>query len=130
MESAEITGELFETDVKKGRFQLSTGEDTIVTVVFTPEQEDQVTTALKEHKTAQMYVKGLGEFSAQGKLLRVLKVNELRLTADGETYDRSARPIEELLSDLAKEIPKEEWEKLPDDLNDNLDHYLYGVPKK
>lgn len=54
----------------------------------------------------------------------------VRLTADGETYDRSARPIEELLCDLAKEIPQEEWDKLPDDLNDNLDHYLYGVPKK
>ena len=40
------------------------------------------------------------------------------------------RPIEELLSELAKEIPQEEWDRLPDDLNDNLDHYLYGVPKK
>ena len=40
------------------------------------------------------------------------------------------RPIEELLRDLAKEIPQEEWDKLPEDLNDNLDHYLYGGPKK
>lgn len=125
----EITGEVFETDVKKGRFQLSSGGDT-VTVVFTPEQEDRVTTALKEHKTIRMCVKGSGEFSAQGKPLRVSKVDELSLTADGETYDQSARPIEELLSDLAKKIPQEEWKKLPDDLNDNLDHYLYGVPKK
>jgi hypothetical protein len=42
----------------------------------------------------------------------------------------SVRPIEELLSELAKEIPQEEWDKLPVDLNENLDHYLYGVPKK
>ena len=41
-----------------------------------------------------------------------------------------ARPIEELLSELAKEIPQEEWDRLPDDLNENLDHYLYGGPKK
>jgi hypothetical protein len=68
----EITGEVFETDVKKGRFQLSSGEDNIVTVVFTPEQEDRVTTAVKEHKTVRMYVRGSGEFSPQGKLLRVL----------------------------------------------------------
>ncbi|MBN2124519.1 MAG: hypothetical protein JW821_09525 [Deltaproteobacteria bacterium] len=40
------------------------------------------------------------------------------------------RPIEEVLSDIAKEIPQEEWDKLPEDLNDNLDHYLYGGPKK
>lgn len=46
------------------------------------------------------------------------------------TEKEVVRPIEELLSDLAKEIPQEEWDKLPKDLNDNLDHYLYGVPKK
>jgi hypothetical protein len=45
-------------------------------------------------------------------------------------YDRSAHPIDDLLRELAKEIPQEEWDKLPNDLNDNLDHYLYGTPKK
>ena len=126
----EISGEVFETDVKKGRFQLSSAEDTIVNVSFTPDQEDQVTTALKEHKTVRMSVKGSGEFSPQGKLLRVLQVNELRLITNDRSYDQSARPIEELLNELAKEVPQEEWDRLPSDLNDNLDHYLYGVSKK
>ena len=125
-----IKGEVFETDVKKGRFQLSSDEDTTVAVNFTPEQEDQVTTALKDHRTVQLFVKGSGEFSPQGKPIRILKVDELRLTEEEEGYDRNAQPIEEVLSDLAKEIPQEEWDKLPKDLNDNLDHYLYGVPKK
>jgi hypothetical protein len=126
----EISGEVFEADVKKGRFQLWSGEDTAVSVAFTSEQEDQVTTALKEHKTARMYVKGLGEYSPQGKLLRVLQVDKLRLTTSERHYDKSARPIEDLLKELAREIPQEEWDKLPSDLNDNLDHYLYGVPKQ
>jgi hypothetical protein len=126
----EIKGEVFEADVKKGRFQLWSGEDTAVTVAFTPEQEDQVTTALKEHKTARMFVKGLGEYSTQGKLLRVLQVDELSLTTSEIHYDKSARPIEDLLDELAQEIPQEEWDRLPNDLNDNLDHYLYGVPKE
>ena len=126
----EISGEVFEADVKKGRFQLWSGEDTAVTVVFTSEQEYQVTTALKEHKTARMYVKGSGEYSPQGKLLRVLQVDELRFTTSETHYDKSARPIEDLLEELAREIPQEEWDKLPSDLNDNLDHYLYGVPKR
>ncbi len=125
-----ISGEVFEADVKKGRFQLWSGEDTAVTVVFTPEQEDRVTTALKEHKTARMFVKGSGEYSPKGKLLRVLQVDELRLTTSETHYDKSARPIEDLLEELAGEIPQEEWDRLPSDLNDHLDHYLYGVPKK
>jgi hypothetical protein len=40
------------------------------------------------------------------------------------------RPIEETLAALAAEVPKEEWDKLPADLTDNLDHYIYGTPKK
>ena len=99
-------------------------------MAFTPEQEDQVTTALKEHRAVRMYVKGSGEFSPQGRLIRVLQVDELRLATDEESYDQTARPIEGLLNELAKEIPQEEWDRLPSDLNDNLDHYLYGVPKK
>ena len=126
----EISGEVFEADVKKGRFQLWSIEDTAVTVGFTPEQEDQVTTALKEHKTARMFVKGSGEYSSQGELLRVLQVDELSLTTSEIHYDKSTRPIEDVLEELAKEIPREEWDKLPNDLCDNLDYYLYGVPKQ
>ncbi|MBC8394343.1 MAG: hypothetical protein H8E17_17460 [Deltaproteobacteria bacterium] len=66
----------------------------------------------------------------KGKRLRALQVEELKLTTPETHYDRSARPIEDLLQELAREVPKEEWEKLPRDLNDNLDHYLYGVPKQ
>ena len=126
----EIKGEVFEADVKKGRFQLWSSEETAVTVAFTPEQEDHVTTALKEHKTARMSVKGSGEYSPEGKLLRVLQVDELRLATTERQYDKSARPIEDLLEELAGEIPQEEWDRLPSDLNDNLDHHLYGVPKE
>lgn len=30
----------------------------------------------------------------------------------------------------SKNIPAEEWEKMPTDASENLDHYLYGAPKK
>jgi Arc/MetJ-type ribon-helix-helix transcriptional regulator len=40
------------------------------------------------------------------------------------------RPIEEVLAEIASQVPDEEWAKLPADLNDNLDHYLYGAPKR
>lgn len=45
-------------------------------------------------------------------------------------YDYSARPIWEEVEDIGKSIPLEEWKKLPDDMSINLDHYLYGAPKK
>ena len=39
------------------------------------------------------------------------------------------KSIEEELQALAAEIPLEERAKLPPDLTDNLDHYIYGLPK-
>ncbi len=126
----DFSGEVFEADVKQARFQILAGKDTRITVAFTLEQEEQVTTALKEHKRLRLHVRGLGEYSAQGKLLRVTKVVEMNFVTEERQYDRTTRPIEEVLEELAKEVPQEEWDKLPDDLTDNLDHYLYGTPKR
>jgi hypothetical protein len=126
----EINGEVFETDVKKGRFQILTSEGDAVTVAFNPDQESRVTMALKDHKTVRMSVKGSGEYSPQGKLLRIIQVDALKLNTGEKIYDHSVKPIEDLLIELAKEVPQEEWKKLPDDLSFNLDHYIYGAPKK
>lgn len=38
--------------------------------------------------------------------------------------------LEDDLLALARTVPAREWAKLPNDLNENLDHYLYGSPKK
>jgi len=39
-------------------------------------------------------------------------------------------PIEDVLRKTASEVPQEEWDALPSDLIDNLDHYVYGTPKR
>ena len=36
----------------------------------------------------------------------------------------------EIVQDAFKDIPEEEWEKLPKDGAAELDHYLYGTPKR
>jgi len=124
-------GEVLEADVRQRRFQLWVDDKTGVTVDFSPEQEDQVTSALKDHRTRRLQVKGKGEFSSEGKLQRITEVVQLRFQPVGELqYDLTARPIEDVLAELAREIPQEEWKKLPEDLTDNLDHYIYGSPKR
>ena len=127
----DITGEVLEADIRRGHFQIWLDEKKCVTVMFSPEQEDEVTKALRDHQTLRLQVKGQGEFSAEGKLVRITQVEELRLQPLGEVpYDATARPIEEVLEELAAEIPREAWDSLPLDLTDNLDHYLYGTPKQ
>ena len=38
--------------------------------------------------------------------------------------------LEDDLRAIGMKVPAEEWRKLPHDFNENLDHYLYGSPKK
>ena len=48
------------------------------------------------------------------------------LTPRDDPFDSDAPAIEDVLAALAKEVPEEEWERLPRDLTDRLDDYLYG----
>jgi hypothetical protein len=50
---------------------------------------------------------------------------------EGESVSlKDTRSIEEKIAEIVADVPDEEWAKLPPDLGDNLDHYIYGLPKK
>ena len=71
------------------------------------------------------------KITPNGKLLRITQVEELSLQPVSDVpIDPAARPIEEIIRELAAEVPQAEWDRLPRDLTDNLDHYLYGTPKR
>ncbi len=53
-----------------------------------------------------------------------------REPASGSNEFPAERPIEDILRELAAGIPREEWDRLPADLTDHLDHYLYGTPRR
>ncbi len=127
----EATGEVLEADVRRKRFELWINGKTKLSVPFSEDQEADVTTALKEHETLRLWVKGPADFSPKGELERLKSVDRMKLCPVGETpFDDSARPIGEVLEELAREVPQEEWDRLPEDLIDNLDHYIYDTPKR
>ncbi len=37
--------------------------------------------------------------------------------------------LADLFAAIAKDVPEEEWARIPSDLSKNLDHYLYGSEK-
>lgn len=47
-----------------------------------------------------------------------------------EKLEPPRRSLLDIWQELAKDIPDEELEKIPTDASYNLDHYLYGAPKK
>jgi hypothetical protein len=53
--------------------------------------------------------------------------------ADASQPDESMSVGESLLAmveRLHRDVPPEEWEKLPTDLSEQHDHYIYGTPKR
>lgn len=57
----------------------------------------------------------------------VLHFIERLATAGG---DKSTLTIWEEIREIVKDVPDEAWEQLPRDGSLNVDHYLYGAPKK
>lgn len=53
-------------------------------------------------------------------------------TTPGQTTprDQSTSSIEAEIERIWRDVPDSEWARLPGDLSDHLDHYLYGVPKR
>ena len=60
-----------------------------------------------------------------GQMKRIEKIISITHRKVDE-FDEKAPPIWETVEALGKEIPEEEWAKLPNDASINLDHYLYG----
>lgn len=58
------------------------------------------------------------------------------LTGTQPAPEQSAEPertklsIEEKIAQIVADVPSEVWDNLPDDLSEQLDHYLYGLPKR
>jgi hypothetical protein len=53
----------------------------------------------------------------------------LSILPDGTGSEPSddQRSLEEKIAAIMADVPDEEWAKLPTDLSDNLDHYIYGT---
>ena len=87
------------------------------------ELPDEIAEPLRTHAQA----KGISEASY------VRRAVEHALAAD-DSYlpegKRDARPIWEVIQDIMKDVPDEEFAKLPKDGAAEHDHYLYGHPKR
>jgi Arc/MetJ-type ribon-helix-helix transcriptional regulator len=64
-------------------------------------------------------------------LLREIRQEQaLPPAASQARADQSRKPIWERIQDLTADVPDEAWDKLPADLAEQHDHYIYGTPKR
>jgi hypothetical protein len=127
----DLIGEVRSTDLDPLNFTLRLDDNRKVPAKFETSQEALITEALREHATRRLRIRGRAEFSSlDGSMRRILRVDEIRPLAIGEVeFDPNARPIWETLAEIGAQVPAKEWARVPRDLSEHLDHYLYGTPK-
>jgi len=57
------------------------------------------------------------------------RADEAKRVSQAET-PTDTKGLLETIRRITSRIPKEAWERVPTDLSTNLDHYLYGYPRK
>lgn len=127
----DLVGEVLEVDLKKGRFQLWLDARTRLPLPFSTDQEDVVTGALKDHASVRLRAKGRGLFNGDGELVQVLELAGIGDAGVSKPREPESKPG--LLGDLlaiSESIPGPERSRLPRDLSENIDHYLYGNRKR
>ena len=64
----------------------------------------------------------------QQEALRLLDALAIDASSEGRVADR--RSMWEIVDEINAGLPTDTWENVPTDGSINLDHYLYGAPKK
>ena len=126
-DAVDLTGEVTMASVSKLRMALQLNDGREIEAAFRPEDEDIITTALKQHTTAKLRVIGRGQFGTDGRLRRIIEVSGTVLLPTGEIpFDPSTKPIWEVFAEIMADIPDEELAKLPVDGADRHDYYIHG----
>ncbi len=50
--------------------------------------------------------------------------------AEGREPTSPRKPLWETIAEIARSVPEESWARIPSDASYQLDHYLYGAPRR
>lgn len=122
-----LSGEVRAADLDGSSFVLRRTDGVKIPGKFSPEHEDRIIEALKEHESCSVAIEGLATFHADGQFKRIESITELHVVPkEGMPYANEAKPIWEIAGEIAREVPVEDWDNVPEDGAVRLDHYLSG----
>lgn len=89
----------------------------------------EVTRLIEEQLNAGRY-ESADEVLLAGLKLLEQRENGRRQMNTPTTFASESGDLTTMFAEISKDVPDTEWAKLPRDLAENHDHYLYGTPKK
>ena len=111
-----------------GAYKLRLQDGSTVKADFTASQWPHLES---EHNRGRFDLKvvGVGDFT-DGRLKRIVRIDLRETERVMPPQDPDRRPFWEYWVEAGKQIPDEDLAKIPPDFSYNLDHYLYGAPKR
>src|SRR5271166_5732136 len=101
---------------------------TIMTIHLPENLESPILAAVHRSRYAS-----LDDAMAEAASLLVQRLKQEQAQAEqpnASHNDRACKPIWEEIQELTAGISGDVWDKLPTDLSEQHDHYIYGTPKR
>ena len=111
-----------------GAYKLRLPDGGAVMADFTASQWGSLE-GMHNHGRYSVKIVGEGDY-ADGRLQRIVSIDLKKTERVLPPEDPNERPFWEYWIEASKRIPDEELAKMPPDFSRNLDHYLYGAPKR
>ena len=111
-----------------GTYKLLLDDGSTIHADFTPTQWPHLQSMHNRGRYPIKFV-GTGDY-ADGRLKRVTNIDLTQTERVRPPRAPGQRPFWEYWVEAGKQIPEEELAKFPPDFILNLDHYLYGAPKR
>ena len=111
-----------------GAYQLQLEDGSTLHADFTASQWAHLE-SMHNHGRYPIKFVGAGDY-VDGRLKRITSINLPATERVIPPHDPNQRPFWEYWVEAGKQIPDEELAKIPPDFSYNLDHYLYGAPKR
>lgn len=124
----DLIGEVSMANLRGSSFGLVTPDrQALVSGRFSEQQEAEVLEALRNHRTARLRIRGVGEFSTSDRALRkIVRVDSVAVvTGGGAAYVEGATPIWETVREIGATVSEDVWKQVPTDLATRLHEYLY-----
>ena len=123
-ENVEVTGVVAQIDTESRTFNVLTDDGLWVTAPYDDETRDRVIKVLRDPDDRLIKVTGLGEFTADGTLKRVVKADRIIIAVarwERGEVDPNTPTIGERIDARIAERPPEYWNNMPTDL---VERYL------
>ena len=123
---------LHDDDAGGGACRLRLDDGATITAHFSAEHLPGIAMALLYHADRRLKIAGLGDFAPDGRLKRLLRIETQQAAPPSPPlpFETAQLTPSELFIAAGTLLPEAELAQFPPDFAENMEHYMYGVPRQ